>query len=565
MIIPNTSGGKNRETPVEIPGLRGIYQKSRLYGPRLGLRKTGRTVSGGFPELLEEAFSDENERVRSTAESGLSILEEERGLRAETPKLDFARASVRKNLRYLSRQNVPGKKAVIEHLSKKEEAVSRLLKSRRMKNDELFEAGIEVLAGTGAPALPAMDRAFREGSSDAVLMSFYALQKLPFRESVGIIKENFAGLWREYNMELLETIEALGAADFIPLLKEELRPGEKSCERAYYMLCRLNGVDDPILAELKEKIEQNHREAMEKLRSYSEGGYEKFFEETINLNLECGGCGKRYDYELYEVFVSPVGGNKPPDVYITDDAACKNCSLANSFTPTRAGYATLAAWLDIIEMVKENRPDLPVEDLQPVKLARTFADGKEMRMPEAAEHYRKKVEEDPSDPEIRVALGNVLMKLKEYDAAEKEYEKALELNDKAVEAYYSLAEICAIREDFPAAFKFMKSGAEKLDRAVFYRTSDIYEFGENMLEELEYFEEKILESVPAQVIKKPKTPGTLPAQCGSGKKIQEVLHAGGRRRPNAAASHVKEFPASQGQGLKESVLIPSRFTFTNLM
>ncbi len=474
-----------------------------------------------FPEealgLLEEARKDKHKKVRRSAEHYIELHEKEKELLKEKPIINPERASLRRCLNYLSGNRNPGKKAVIEHLAKNPSLIPKVLNALERRNAGFFNAAAEILIKTGAEAFPFLRETIERGTSARITACLYAMEMLPFRESADIIIDNFPKLWDEHNRALLEAVTALGSAEFIPLIKEELRPGEYACERTYCILCLLNGVRDEILPEIRSSIEEIDGELDNDMEALRQNRLENFLEDHVTLLLKCENCGKKYNYELKKILLSPTTGKKAPSVHILDSVECKNCGAIDRYSITGEAYAVIAARM-ALEIASESRnPEEETGGEGPLLYARTITDGKEMTIDDSVRYYRKKIKRDPLNPEYRVAFGNVLMTLKQHAEAEQEYKKALELEDRAVEAYASLSQIYFMRGEEDKARQFVEACVERLEDGVFYRALDIEEFKRGAIRNLEYFRPY---KVPAPV-KTGKIPRNAPCPCGSGKKYKK--------------------------------------------
>ena len=468
-------------------------------------------------DLLKETLKDEEEYVRKVAEYYLDVDEGEKKLLLEKPKLDVEKATIEQSLKYIAKEKTKGKEVVIEHLAQRIDAIPQLIEFLKEDNDLLSEVSFEVLSKMGKPVLPYLKKVFKKRNRTQIIDGLDLLENLPFQESVEIIKENFNWLWKEHNEQLLAVIESLGSKEFIPLLKEELRPGEYLVERVYYLLCNINHIPDPILPELRLEIEKRYKVQKKKIDAITEKGkIEDLIEKTIHLKLECTNCGKSYNYEVSEVLVDTTDDKKKMGVYIQDTIMCKNCQLLDQYKITANAYLVIDSYLYSLAMVRKKNPN--TDKKSAIKFGKFGVDGKEMSMKEGVDYYQKRIDKEPFNPELRVALGNILLRLKEYEESEKEYKMAINLNSNAVEAYASLSGIYARKGDYLKAYQFMQDCVKKMDQATFYRTADKASFESAVLHQLNFYYQEVKDRIKEPKVKVGRND---PCSCGSGKKYKK--------------------------------------------
>ncbi|MFN3477558.1 MAG: hypothetical protein ACK4Z6_08445, partial [Candidatus Methylomirabilales bacterium] len=174
------------------------------------------------------------------------------------------------------------------------EAIPALLDflSLEKEDEALVEVAQEALIQMGEAALEEVATVLRSSEDlGKIIGALKVLEKLPCRRSVEIILEHFERLFILEADALLETVQALGAREFLQPLKRELREGEALAEEVYLFLCQLHKVSDPILKGIRKRKEEREVALRRMLKA---GDMSELLTGRLPLPLKCRGCRRTY-------------------------------------------------------------------------------------------------------------------------------------------------------------------------------------------------------------------------------------------------------------------------------
>lgn len=327
----------------------------------------------------------------------------------------------------------------------------------------------EALSQIGEPVLPSLKALLNSASDEEILAVLPLLGLLPYPETVDLITSHYDRLYRIDKRQLMDAIENLGSAAFLPLLKATMREGEPD-EAAYLLLGHLHGLRDRELAEIEKRQKRSARETEKKLKRLSSGDRRALISETLTLDLRCQKCRRTYGYNVRNVIVDPNLKKIEKAVQIVDNILCKGCGAIDSYELTSdAWLAITASLVAVVGLAKDGMGD-PYEG--PVKIGMVMADGKQMGPHKALDYYEKKISKEPLRPDLRVAYGNVLKFVHLDEESRTQFQRAVELEPLAVEALYSLAEFEDRAGNSKKALVLYQQCLERFTQGRFYRLDE---------------------------------------------------------------------------------------------
>jgi len=386
-------------------------------------------------------------------------------------------------------------------------------------NDDLKDALIEAIIHIGEPSVDSLGGVLDVADELYLHDILWVLKDIPTKETVQLLLKHWNKLISMDREVFIETIEGIASMDFMEPLKKEIREREELEEEAFYLLCHIHGVKDPILPEIERRMnERAKREA-----SILKEDPMALLQESLRLELRCLICRRSYNYEVREVILDEEGRGNPE---IMDRIVCKNCGVSNEYEITSKGHMAITGHLAFkIHLCEEGKADLQEGTIKIRRIGLT--DGRLMSIGEGIRYYQKEIERFPEDPALRIGYANILMKKEEFEKAETQYNEAIKLDYMAIEAYTSLGDIAAKKGDISSAYEYFSQAAKWLHAGHYYRTKDREEFKDAVFQNLRFYRE---ESGKERIVKSPQQQGHVkrekvgrnaPCPCGSGKKYKK--------------------------------------------
>jgi len=489
-------------------------------------------------DLLQSAAGDKNEDVRSAAKYAIEEIEDKRKLLHEPLTVDIQTVNLKQIKKRLSSKTNRDREAIIEYIARrKTEIIPLLIDGMETNNDTLYDATIKILSRAGRHVLPLLCKLLEEKRDNKTLAALYALQFQPYSESVEMLKDNFEYLWKSHYEVTADTLACIGSTEFIPLLEKESYPGEYKTRESLYTICVINHIAHPSLTDIRIDVEKQSR----KLKIFTEliqgkRKIEDTIEHCIGMRLECKTCGKTYSYDVDDVIIDVVDRQ----VYVGNQIRCKNCKALDNYNLTGQAHLAIRSYQDIHEDARANNPSF---NTGVIKYSSGMGGKKKMSISQMLSHYEKELSKEPKNAEYRVGAGNILLRMKRYNEAEKHFLAAVEANKNAVEAYYALGKINKIKDNPEKGREFLEKAANILDTGDYYRTLDKTDF-RNMLLAAMDSEQVTNAAIPGAENRAQKVGRNAPCPCGSGRKYKKCCL-------NKDMNHEKETDLSEKIFLKE--------------
>ena len=389
--------------------------------------------------------------------------------------------------------------------------------------DHALEECIRVLAQMGSQLIAYLEKVSANLNSEQWAEILYALKDIPEERTADLLLQHWNRLWTDHKESFIYALEGIASERFIEPLKKELREGEVLEEEAFYLLCHIHGLDDPLLPQIERETALRKREIERRTKALEGEKPEALLGRTTRMELKCRQCGRTYHYDVENIYVSKERKEQPK---ILDKIVCKNCRAVNQYEITPMGQIAMTSQLVLMTLMAEKGKLDP--EASPIKLGDTgLMDGRRMSFDEALKYYETEVKASPDDPALRVGYGNILLKSgRSYESAI-QFKEAIRLDPLAVEAYYSLGEHESDSGNPSKAYDYFRKAADRIHTGHYYKTKEIDQLKEAVFMKLEETEEALgieghSESSPlAQgLIRQEKVGRNAPCPCGSGKKYK---------------------------------------------
>ena len=396
---------------------------------------------------------------------------------------------------------------------------------------DLAGSAIDALVAIGDPALDAVLERLETAENPALLADCLDVcRRLPSRRAVEAICRRFEALFVLAPDELIESVELIGAREYVEPLGRELREGEPDAEEAFLMLCEIHGIADPRLPAIRERVEEGMRLAEKAMRDPA-----AIRRDHLVLPLRCTACRRTYRYVVREVYVDPeTPEGEEPQPFIRDHIRCKGCGREDEYAFTPRAIVMVLAELTMM-LARSQTEGSPEREEGPVRFARLgLSNGRRMNPRQARQHYETQLAERPDDPALHIGYGNVLRFLRDTDRATAAFRRALELDPRAVEAYAMLGQFAEERGDFDEAHALYAKCAALGRDARFYQVRDRGEFRRQIQKAMDNVEATLAAHPPEPVSAQTRLQALTqadrwgvkvgrndPCPCGSGKKYKK--------------------------------------------
>ncbi len=185
--------------------------------------------------------------------------------------------------------------------------------------------------------------------------------------------------------------------------------------------------------------------------------------EQIELALMCNSCGRVSTYEISHVLVHPqlerCRAEGWDGVVLGRVIVCRRCGAEDDYQLTAAAHMTLTAQVLTLCATKQDPDESPAFYLGVACLW----DGTVVRRPsQGLAVLRDAVARNPGRAELWRRLGNFARRYGRTEEAEGAFRKAVELDEREVEAAHSLAEMFWHADRLPEAVRFLAMTIERL-------------------------------------------------------------------------------------------------------
>ena len=404
-------------------------------------------------------------------------------------------------------------------------ALPILLDQVESASDLFWEDLLKAASRFGEAVVPFLEEAAREDNPKRLVAMLPLLNWLPYLEAEQFLISHFSRLYDLDADNVRMAAETFGTRRMIPLVRSVMKKDEPE-EGVYALLCELHSVKDPELPAIVRAVKSRREESARQLKGLLGGDLRDALSETVPLKLKCRHCAKAYRYDVHRVFVDSEAGPQE-GISIQDSIACKNCGAENAYEITGdARLAIMGAVLKSAFAAKAGQGD-PREG--PVWMVDSTVDGKRMSVAQGDRYYRDKIAQHPHRPDLRIGYANLLRNDHQPQLARAEYEKALELDPLAVEAWLSLGEIERKAGNMRKARDLYSKALDLFDHGNFYRLSVAREDLREQLEiNVDELSEQLFDEVPERTFQedridpKPAKVGRNdPCPCGSGRKYKK--------------------------------------------
>lgn len=412
------------------------------------------------------------------------------------------------------------------------ESVPDMIQALSKADDDIFpEVVRKTLPRLGLGVVPLVLPLLGGSGFNEKFAALEVIGELPTKEGIEALIARFDSLFKEFDSFLLELLQRTGASDFLKPLEEEYRPGEAEIGRAYVHICRVNGLEPPLLKEI-ERVVKRADSLEEEQRSILAGDMGRW-PTAVQLELSCKECGKKYSYEIKEVHLHPhakstAEADMTPykqGLVIADDVRCKNCGALNRMELTQKTMSQLTA--ESVKIIAFRRAGIDIPSTYPVKHVQLGErHGEPLNLADVEREHLNAAELAPAKPSVQLALGKFYEYVKDFLEARQAYLRALDNDAKAVEAMAGLARLAYAEGDLKKANEWIEDCYENLEKGKIYLTKDVSEFKKAVREKRREYARELgvkPEDEPVKIrfsIDLPDHPKNSPCPCGSGKKYK---------------------------------------------
>lgn len=404
----------------------------------------------------------------------------------------------------------------------------------RFREDSFFEVAERALKRIGLQSVPAVARLLDSTAAPERALALRVLAAHPTRGGVEEILKRFSGLLDQDPASLCETLEDMGAEDFLALLEKEYRPGEWRTARVILRLCRIHGRTVASMKEIEREVEEHERLWQRQQALFTPGFRD--WPDRVDLDLACRRCGKRYTYAVKEVHLHPhqkseVDPEAPEaapyrhGIVICDDLRCKNCQALNDFAVTRQTLAQITA--ESLKLVALHRSKVSPPPYYPVKHVDLSKPGeKSLSLVELERENSEAAQRNATQPQAHLVLGKFYEYVKDFPRARRAFLKALDLDPRALEAMAGLARLDHSEGRVSEAYEWIDRCYRHLSEGRLYTAKDSQQFKKAVREKRRGLARSLgihPEEPPVKVrfqIESTEYPKNRPCPCGSGKKFK---------------------------------------------
>jgi tetratricopeptide (TPR) repeat protein len=409
---------------------------------------------------------------------------------------------------------------VVEFLSiRMNEIIAKSILKVETGNPGLWDGIPEAVSKLGAAALEFVPSLLAEDDRLKWRYALGVLKDLPMLGSVNLILKHWDKFWENEKELFLEALRNIGDAKFIPLLRKEAKEGEAEEERLFYLLCLINNVTDSRLPRIKRELEEKEQ----RIRNLAKTSLKDTLAEPLNVELKCLRCNRSYHYDVEEVRIDGSSG----DFHIVDPIRCKNCGSVDNYEVTSDGTMSVMA-RSILKIASEEEAG-ETEDRGPITYIRgQRIDGRQMSLAEGLAYYERKLDKSPDHVPHLLGYANTLRIAKRTEEAAPLYQRILDQDPAAVEAYVSLAQIAEAKGALVDAQLYYEKASEFIHTGNYYRVSmELKDFKEAVVSHYTRVSMQLGRKAnircqePNAPLETRRVGRNAPCPCGSGKKYKK--------------------------------------------
>jgi hypothetical protein len=335
--------------------------------------------------------------------------------------------------------------------------------------------------------LRALSPGFLVGRNDAcsrVVLGALSLQ--PYRWASALIAEHLAALLdADLAEEVWNALEDLGDPATIDTAVREWRPDEGRVAALIRLLSMLGRAEATIPREIVREADEAREEwrrdrpkmmgMLGRLVEADARGDKEVRDEDLKavldrplrLELRCNRCRRTYNYEVQQAFVHPDREHCEKDgwdgVVLSRIIVCKNCGAEDDYGLTTTGMAAVLGRLML--RAAKGKPALDSDERVQAAVTNLW-DGTAMRRPsQGLAHLRTLAEAAPDRAEPWRRLGNLARRYDRIEEAEAVLRKAMDLDDKEVDAPHVLADMMWEQGRMAEALPAFLTAVERLGRS----------------------------------------------------------------------------------------------------
>ncbi|HEV8130096.1 MAG TPA: SEC-C metal-binding domain-containing protein [Acidobacteriota bacterium] len=207
----------------------------------------------------------------------------------------------------------------------------------------------------GDEALPYLEPTLNSAKDTEIDTATGALGDIWTRGAHDLFLSRFERLYFTHREEALRTASVLGAAELAPLLKARLKADEPE-EFLFRFLCRLNGIEDPLLAGIEQKMGDRLAEeetALSRLDNDDPRGLDL----RLRLKLYCSSCAKSFVVAVEEVTIGLRLDGVSSDTRIEHSIRCKWCGTVDRYEITDEAHDEILERLETMLAFSDDHPE----------------------------------------------------------------------------------------------------------------------------------------------------------------------------------------------------------------
>lgn len=306
---------------------------------------------------------------------------------------------------------------------------------------------------------------------DKVFCALDVLADLPVEASVQLLLNNWEWLFSLDQAYFMMVLSNIADKRFIKPLKEEATEYGELEWGTCGLICKANGIKDPWVKQFGKKIKKYRNDKLRMERLLEEEKLEELLEEPLYLELECRRCHRVYTYKVRHMQVVP----ETLDIFIEDRINCYHCGAYDHYRLTPMVHMIVMPLLAAYMETVTESTDFDKLTITPTDSI--LVGGEKMSQQEILDYYKVQLAEDPDNPELLVGFANTLNSVKRAEESEGYFERAIQCDPNAVEAYLGMGQLEEHRGDLHEAYGYFWKLAEIIHTGNYYRlTTGVEEF-----------------------------------------------------------------------------------------